>query len=222
MLFSPAGRDALARLTIFERDTCLLTLHELTFGPRLNGLASCPACGERIEMTFNGHDLCPQGFPLPDFEAPMPDNPGRSFRQDGCSVVYRLPTSADLLGVKGRLDVEQARRQLLEACLLSARRGRKMIPVSELPPEVLEAAVEHMGQDAPLADPNLVVTCPACGHTWTLLFDIASYFWSEICAWAMRLMHEVHSLAQAYGWREDDILAMSACRRRAYLELIGP
>jgi hypothetical protein len=30
----------------------------------------------------------------------------------------------------------------------------------------------------------------------------------------------VHLLARAYGWRETDILALSARRRQSYIELI--
>ena len=219
--FPQAGRDVLARMTVPERDACLLSLHELTFGSQLNGLASCPACGERIEMSFDGRDLCQPGAPLSDPETKTPQNPERSFSVEGCSVTFRLPTSLDLLSAVRLADADQAQRQLLEACLLSARRGRKAIPISELTAGVLEAIVEHMGEAVAMADPSLAVTCPACGHEWTLLFDIGSYFWSEISAWAMRLMHEVHVLASAYGWREADILSMSAWRRRAYLELVG-
>jgi hypothetical protein len=50
--------------------------------------------------------------------------------------------------------------------------------------------------------------------------DIASYLWSEIHAWAGRMLRDVHALAAAYGWREADILAMSPWRRQAYLEMI--
>ena len=32
---------------------------------------------------------------------------------------------------------------------------------------------------------------------------------------------EVHALAAAYGWTEAEVLALSAARRRAYLELVG-
>lgn len=220
--FPQAGHDVLAQLTVPERDACLLSVHELTFGSQLNGLANCPACGERIEMTLDGHDLYPPGTVMPDPETTVGSNPERSFSMDGCSLTFRLPTSADLLAAVELVDAEQARRKLLETCILSARVGRKTIPVSRLPVGVLEAIVERMGQAVPLADPRLAVTCPACGHAWTLLFDIASYFWGEICAWARRLLHEVHLLAGAFGWREADILAMSALRRQAYLELIGP
>jgi hypothetical protein len=61
--------------------------------------------------------------------------------------------------------------------------------------------------------------CPVCGHAGQTLFDIAGYLWEEIRTQAQRLLHEVHALARAYGWREGDILALSAARRRAYLEM---
>ena len=36
-----------------------------------------------------------------------------------------------------------------------------------------------------------------------------------------RLLRQVHTLAMAYGWREIDILSMSALRRQVYLEMLG-
>ena len=59
------------------------------------------------------------------------------------------------------------------------------------------------------------------GNRESVALDIASFVWSEIHAWAIRLLHDVHALALAYGWREVDILTMSPWRRQAYLELIG-
>jgi hypothetical protein len=55
--------------------------------------------------------------------------------------------------------------------------------------------------------------------TGQTLFDIGRYLWEELRAQAVRLLHEVHTLARFYGWREADILALSAARRHAYLEL---
>ncbi len=40
--------DALAGLSIGQRDACLLTLREWAFGPQLISLATCPACNERV------------------------------------------------------------------------------------------------------------------------------------------------------------------------------
>jgi len=68
---------------------------------------------------------------------------------------------------------------------------------------------------------RLDLACPSCGHLGQAIFDISAIFWAEISAQARRLLREIHLLASAYGWREADILAMSARRRQAYLEMIG-
>src|SRR5580658_4185864 len=43
--------DALAALTIGERDARLLALRQALWGPEMVAVATCPACRERIEMT---------------------------------------------------------------------------------------------------------------------------------------------------------------------------
>ena len=57
-------------------------------------------------------------------------------------------------------------------------------------------------------------------RSWAVMFDVVSFFWSEICVQAKRLLREVHTLARAYGWREVDILGMSTARRQFYLEMV--
>ena len=84
--------------------------------------------------------------------------------------------------------------------------------------DVVDAIVAHMAQADPQADIQLSLVCPQCGHQWQAAFDIASFFWSEINAWANRMLREVHILASRYGWSETDILAMSPWRRQFYLE----
>jgi hypothetical protein len=83
------------------------------------------------------------------------------------------------------------------------------------------AVAERMAQADPQAEVQLALTCPACQHEWLATFDILSFFWIEINAWALRLLQEVHRLASAYGWRETDILGLSSWRRQFYLEMIG-
>jgi hypothetical protein len=65
------------------------------------------------------------------------------------------------------------------------------------------------------------VLCPACGHTWVERFDPVQFLWTELDAWAARALQDVHALARSYGWRERDILEMSAARRRVYLAMTG-
>jgi hypothetical protein len=54
-----------------------------------------------------------------------------------------------------------------------------------------------------------------------MAFDIISFFWKEIDHWVKHLLLDVHVLAKAYGWSENDILEISPWRRRIYLEMIG-
>ena len=67
---------------------------------------------------------------------------------------------------------------------------------------------------------RIALACPACGETSEQGFDIAAYLWADVNDWALRTVADVHLLASRYGWREDDILSMSAFRRRVYLRMI--
>jgi hypothetical protein len=95
------------------------------------------------------------------------------------------------------------------------------VRVSELPAHVVDAVVTRMGDADPQADVHVPIACAACRHEWSAAFEILSFFWTEIEAWAARLRREVHVLASAYGWSEADILALSPARRQGYLELVA-
>lgn len=221
-VFPQASRDVLAGLTIAQRDAALFHVRELTFGAQLKGLADCPACRERLELAFEADDLRSMHLlPDPDFSLPGVDLAITLFRSKGYEIGFRLPTSADLLKLATLTDTGQARQHLLEACIVSTKHRKRALLVSDLPAEILNAVIEQIGESAALANLTIASTCPACGHQWEVVFDIVSYFWSEVSAWAVRMMHEVHTLASAYGWREADILTMSAWRRQRYLEMIG-
>jgi hypothetical protein len=132
-----------------------------------------------------------------------------------------LPTGADLAAVTAVSDPDAARLALLEGCLLAGRREGQPVLAADLPADVTRALAARLDELDPLANISLPLTCPACGHAWEVILDIVSFFWAEINAWAERLVREVHTLAWAYGWREADILAMTARRRQKYLDLVG-
>ncbi len=213
--------ERLAHLTIGQRDACLLKLREQTFGIQLKGWVTCPACSERLEMTFEVGDLQKSGAALPDPDLAETRDTTTALTLPPYEVTFRLPDSVDLRAITDIEDSGVARQKLLESCLLKIRKDGEETAASTLPAEVLEAVMERMEQAEPLADLTLAMECPACQHTWQALFDIVSFFWSEINAWAARLLREVHVLASAYGWREADILAMSAWRRQRYLEMVA-
>jgi hypothetical protein len=130
---------------------------------------------------------------------------------------FRLPDSRDLAAVAGCEDKATARSLLVQRCVSWANREGES--VAELPAEVTTKLAQRMAERDPQAEVMLDLRCPTCDHAWQALFDIVSFFWTELAAQARRLLREIHTLARAYGWREADILSMSARRRQFYLEL---
>ncbi|MGC2108248.1 MAG: hypothetical protein WA655_01945 [Candidatus Korobacteraceae bacterium] len=202
--------EALASLSIGQRDAALLDLHAATFGRQVIGKVVCPLCGEPLELTLDVDDLRrPPALSSLDVNLELADY----------QVRLHLPNSLDLAIAADAPDLDAGRQSLLERCLLSAKHNGEK--VTELPDCVLQAITERLAEADPQADLHLNVTCCGCTHNWQVTFDIVSFLWTEIEAWAMRLVHEVHALASAYGWSEHDILAMSSTRRQMYLEMVA-
>ncbi len=204
--------DALAHLSIGRRDAALLTLRAWTFGARMAGVISCARCGDRLDLAL---DLA--GLPLSSFGAAPPEV---SLELAGYEIRFRPPNSADLAACAG-LDLAAIRAQLLARCVIEARSESRPVAADHLPEHCAQAIMERMAEADPQADIQVDISCPACNHRWRQTFDIVSFFWSEIDAWARRLLREVHSLALAYGWSESEILELSPRRRQFYLEMVG-
>jgi T4 bacteriophage base plate protein len=211
---SEESTEELAELSIGSRDSRLLTLRELTFGPELTSLTVCPACSEKLESSLNVADL--------RISTPEPRNQLLHLELDDYSIDFRLPNTGDLIEAGRSSDLEQIQRELAKRCVNEIRRQDEKLTTEHLPSHVVELLAMKMTEADPQADTQLSLSCPVCGHSWQALFDIVSYFWSEIQAWAVRILREVHLLASAYGWREADILAMSPLRRHLYLGMVGP
>lgn len=207
-----ATRDKLACLSIGQRDAYLLTLREQTFGAKLNGFIECPQCRERTEFTVN----------IADIRADS--NSGEQAHKlsvEGFDLRFRLPNSLDLATIVNCNDAAVARSLLIQRCLLQADQSSAMISSNELSEVAIARIIAYIAECDPQAEVLLNLECPACSHSWQAIFDIASFFWAEICAQAKRLLYEVHTLAMAYGWCENDILSMSIVRRQFYLEMVS-
>lgn len=228
---SPAGRalallaaacpelpeDALAALPLGRREARLLALYEETFGPELDLATPCPRCGETLEVEVRIEDL---QVGRGDLSGPAEIEPVE-IEEDGLRLLCRRVNAADLAAASACADAAAARRLLTDRCVLSVSRGGVAVEPSELAAAELEALSRALSALDSGAEILLDLDCPGCGHRWQSLLDAADCLWSEIEAMARRLLREVHSLARAYHWREADILAMSARRRRRYLEILA-
>jgi len=204
--------ESLARLSIGQRDARLLRLREWAFGSQLASVADCPQCGVRLEMSFAADDI--RAGEESESSEPL------SLGVEDYELSFRLPNSADLMAVSNGGDRSLIKQTLIERCILQASHRGAATMTSQLPESVVTAISERMAEADPQADVQLALDCPDCGHEWRAGFDIVSFFWSEIGVWAKRMLREVHVLASAYGWREDDILAISPWRRQIYLEML--
>jgi hypothetical protein len=209
-------RGTLAALTIGQRDTLIFQLREQTFGERLDVFVECPHCHERLEFSLPSADLR-------DLSGAQKSDPVYEFDDFavGMKISFRLPDSRDLAVALGSGTPENARAMLIQQCVIEASLDDRRVSAHDLPGTAITMLAARMAECDPVADILLNLDCLACHVEWQQPFDIVSFFWAEITVQAKRLLREVHTLAQAYGWGEVDILSMSATRRNYYLEMIS-
>lgn len=205
--------DALSRLTVGQRDARLLDLRIATLGEQLDGTAACPHCTAPLEFSIRADVLRSPG-------QPAERNEPVAIEEAGLRLRLRRADSRDLARIAMLPAGADAAHALLQACLLPEDDETGPVDIDALPPELRTRIPELIAAGDPQADISFDLHCAACGQRWPLLFDIATFFWSEIAGLAQRLLREVDALARAYGWREADILALRPARRRLYLEMV--
>jgi hypothetical protein len=187
------------RWSIARRDRALFDFRAQTFGDRVEAVTACPRCADALEMQLALAQIAPS-------RSVGRKSAFQMLYVDGSRVRCRAPNSEDLLAIAGLHEVSDARAQLIARCIQTND------------PELRErAAVLLTGESVDVA---LNLTCPACGHTWQAPFDIATFVWHELEDWAQRTLREIHVIAGAYGWSEEEILQLSARRRQMYVEMI--
>jgi hypothetical protein len=198
---------------IGRRDARLFAVYAATFGPTVEGVTTCPECGERLDVSFPVDAMRNSDAPSTDLiEVPVHDPTYR--------VAVRLPSSADLQRIVGLPDLETARRTLAHACIVCAERNGEAVAPAALPSGLIDEIDAALALHDTQAHVGLSMNCPACRHTWGITFDIADFLWRVLSDRAKRVVVDVHVLARSYGWSEEAILRMSPARRALYGELI--
>jgi hypothetical protein len=191
-----------ATLPIGVRDRLVMALRLQTFGRNVSLRFRCDACGSDLVARLDlGAILSAHGSSPPA---------SVTIELNGETIEARLPTSEDLLATAGlpSLDGEWA---LYRRCLTSDTQ----VDATAIRQRIAQA----LAAADPLAALDVELACAECGARYSAPFDIVTCFWKEIEAAAWRAALDVHLLASAYGWSEEQVLSMSPARRARYLAL---
>ena len=200
------GGDAdVSTWSLGEHNAALLALRQACFGPQLALNVACPHCREQLELDLNVADLRGGALNRGELLAAL----------DGWQVRFRVPRLADL----ERVPRGAKRQALIECCTLEVQHEGTPRPASELPPAVISLLDEALAAADPGGLTSIEVGCSGCERAFQAPLDLGALLWHELDAWAHHTLAEVHTLASAYGWREADVLALSAQRRFLYLNL---
>jgi len=142
-------------------------------------------------------------LPLVDVQSSSDANEGPS--EDKVSVLFRLPTIADVMTVRGLAD---AADELARRCIRPAG-------VFAPPRRLIEMAMEAI---APNLSHDLQGVCPECGAAMTVFFDPRRYCLRELRDRAAFVYQDIDVIARRYHWTEKDILALPRVRRMNYAE----
>lgn len=207
------GQDAdVGTWPLGRAHAALLRLHATVAGPRLDSTVACPACGERIEFALAVADLLARAEDAP---------PTAPVEHDGWHVTWSPLTLGQFVDAGTGASPDAAAAALLEGVVESAKApdGR---PASarDLPPAVVAAVAAAQAASDPLLEVLAELRCSGCQQAVTAEVRLAEHVASAIEARAVRLLDDVHDLALAYGWHEQEVLALAPQRRQAYLERI--
>jgi len=197
-----------AAMTVGACDLLLFDLRRWLFGPDLDMVATCPACGMLVELVIPAAEVVPAHPPVRLSQVTV--------EEGGLCLRCRLPTNGDLREIAA-IGPEATAADLLVRCVEDIAGPDAPPAAAALPPAMAERVAGALAASDPGADITADIECP-CGAVWAETIDIRSILWTELTRWVQRRLLEVHQLALAYGWAERDILEMSPYRRSFYLE----
>ncbi|MEI6104580.1 MAG: hypothetical protein WCP70_11605 [Methanothrix sp.] len=211
--------ETVRSLNVGDREALLLHLRRITLGDSLSCLVVCPAkgCSEKIDLDLKVSDLI-----LPPYSDVQPlYDISLSEGEKTYKVSFRLPRGGDQEAVAtlARTSQQAAEDLLLSRCVqsITAEDGDAVA----ISPEIATRISSAMADLDPQAELKLNLRCPACGGSFSALFDTASYLSQELAGHMENIYREVHLLAFYYHWSEAEIMSMPSQKRQRYLELLA-
>jgi hypothetical protein len=185
--------DAGLDLPISEAAALAVGTYAEAFGATADCVLECDACGQELDVTV----------PLAELDAP-----GGAEVAVG-ELTVRAPTTRDLLAARDGDD-------LLARCVSA---GDAPVDPAGLGGELRDAVEAAAEELSGLAAIVVRAECPDCGAQVSAPLDPGLLLWDRVASAVPAALGEVAELALAFGWSEQDVLALTPLRRRAYLEL---
>jgi len=219
--YAEVTQEMVQDMTVGDREALLLHVRRITSGDRMDCVLICPAasCREKLDLVLSVSELL-----LPPYPSTEPQHEVRINGDGGEYLVcFRLPRGADQEAAAQHVaggKPDEALAELLGRCVESIRSSSGDL-CGGIPEPVISQLPEIVSEHDPQAELSIRASCPACGHEFSALLDAGSFVLNELAADLHNLLREVHWLALHYHWSEPEILALSAPRRRHYLELLS-
>lgn len=215
----------ICKLSIGDRQTLLLRLRRLMLGNTMQCLLQCPFCAEKMDLQPKVDDLIVQSDADPQLHY-------QHFVDAGIErlcVKFHLPTGKDVekAAAIARAVPGDASALLAQRCIESVTTVGceldvpKEIEFRDWPNSLLSEVSAQIEQFDPQAEVKLQLVCPACGNRFEEFLDPGGYLVQELAARQRVKYQEVHHLARAYHWSEEEILRMGPRKRQVYLELLA-
>jgi hypothetical protein len=197
-----------ARWPAAQLGAVALGIRRAWIGDRIVSERRCPrpACGEKVDVSFTITAYVAHRRPRRPRNV-LPDGEDGWYVLAGGGVRFRLPTVEDLLTAIADEDT---------AVTLAAR----CLDPTALPATVTRTVDRALSSLAPSLDGLVGGACPACGADVTARFDPIAYTLAELRDVFAGIYRETHTLASAYGWREEEILRLPRARRQRYGAMI--
>jgi hypothetical protein len=204
-----ARLELVRSLTLEERDWLLLVLHQRSFGHDILAEVGCPSCGEANEIRFAARDAIATPRTVAWTRLQLPG---------GASAVVRSPTAGDheYFTALGPLSRDEQQHEALARLVVFDDAASSLDDLDAEARQLLARAIDAASPDTTELD----LRCHACGDGFQVPFDPGSFVLEEVNAHARTLLDDVHTLALAYHWSEDDIFRLPIDRRLAYLSRI--
>jgi len=167
--------------------------------------STCPQCGAEVEFSVDSAELAA------NLASGVSDE-RKQLDWRGLTITVRAPTVDDLRTAAKAGQPAEVARALLARCIDG-------VDLTNCDDDAIQELGDRLESLDPAAILQFDLTCPDCAHAWPALVDVSDAVWSEVRGVAERLLLEVDALARAYGWTEQQVLALSPTRRAAYLQL---